>query len=175
MRCSSGAQMTQLVHEEKDYMTMPVGQTIIVVKRDHDGREVLRWPGVILEEGTTYLVLEARFERDDIDLGYTIFRRGDRFVEHYFTDRWYNVFEIHDGDDDHLKGWYCNFTRPATLNDGLLSADDLALDLWVYPDGRQLVLDEDEFEALPLSPAERQSVLDALKQLQRLLPAGNLH
>jgi hypothetical protein len=44
----------------------------------------------------------------------------------------------------------------------------LALDLLVFPDGRQIVLDEDEFNALPLSEAERQSALAALAELQAL-------
>jgi predicted RNA-binding protein associated with RNAse of E/G family len=129
---------------------------------------------LILEQTYDHIILEAHFQRDDIDLGYIVFRRGDRFVEHYFTNRWYNVFEIYDVNDGYHKGWYCNFTRPAELIDGLLSADDLALDLWVYPDGRQLVLDEDEFDILPLSDAERKAVLAALADLQERLPAGNL-
>ena len=47
---------------------------------------------------------------------------------------------------------------------------DLALDLLVFPDGRQLVLDEDEFEALQPDAALRaaaQSALDELKTLVR--------
>jgi predicted RNA-binding protein associated with RNAse of E/G family len=42
----------------------------------------------------------------------------------------------------------------------------LALDLLVYPDGGQLVLDEDEFIALPLSPAVRTAARQALAELR---------
>ncbi len=81
----------------------------------------------------------------------TIIRTGDRFIETYFTERWYNVFEIHDREDDRLKGWYCNIGRPAVMeSENTISYVDLALDLWVAPDGSQTVLDEDEFDALDL-------------------------
>ncbi len=41
------------------------------------------------------------------------------------------------------------------LDGDCLSYVDLALDLLVFPDGRQFVLDEDEFLKLDLSPADR--------------------
>lgn len=147
---------------------MALGEPVLIIKNNHNGEEMLRYEGVIVEKGTSEIVLEARFERDDRDLGYAVFRRGDRFVERFYSDRWYNVFEIHDVDDDRLKGWYCNFTRPAIFSDGRVEADDLALDLWVYPDGRQLVLDRDEFETLPLVQSERAAVLAALAALDEL-------
>ena len=31
-----------------------------------------------------------------------IVKRGDRFVETYYSARWYNIFEIHDRDDGAL-------------------------------------------------------------------------
>jgi hypothetical protein len=39
------------------------------------------------------------------------------------------------------------------------------LDVWVWPDGRTLILDEDEFAALPLTPAERKKATAALAEL----------
>jgi len=73
-------------------------------------------------------------------------------VEVYYTDRFYNIFEIHDRDDRYLKGWYCNVGPPAVMEaDNRLSYVDLALDLWVVPDGVQTELDEDEFAALDLA------------------------
>jgi hypothetical protein len=44
---------------------------------------------------------------------------------------------------------------------------DLALDLWVWPDGTQAVLDQEEFEALPLVQEERERALAALGELQQ--------
>jgi hypothetical protein len=136
-----------------------------IIKNDHTGREVWRYEGVLLERHPNRVVLEARFNRDDMYLDYVVFRRGDRFVEQFYSDRWYNIFEIHDVSDDHVKGWYCNFARPARFADGVIESDDLALDLWVYPDGRHLTLDRDEFDALPITSEERRAVLAALDEL----------
>jgi hypothetical protein len=149
---------------------MPSREPVLVIKNNHLGKEMLRYNGVILNRNDSGILLEAIFDRNDLDLKYTVFRRGDRFVEWFYSDRWYNVFEIHDADDDHVKGWYCNFTRPAKFVDGRIEADDLALDLWVYPDGRMLVLDQDEFDALAIGNEERSAVLAGLEELKILLP-----
>ncbi|MBN1427958.1 MAG: DUF402 domain-containing protein [Anaerolineae bacterium] len=139
---------------------------IIVIKTDHAGREVWRYQGVILERGPHHVKLEARFNRDDLTLDYVTLRRGDRFVETFYDDRWYNLFEVRDKADDHIKGWYVNFARPAHIIDGEVRSDDLALDLWIAPDGHKLILDQDEFDALPIDPVERSAVLDALGKLR---------
>ncbi len=148
---------------------MSTREPVTVVKKDHQGREKVRYEGVILRRDESEIVLEARFNLDDFDRGYTVFRRGDRFVEHFFSDRWYNIFEIHDVDDDHLKGWYYNFARPAVFGDGLIESDDLELDLWVGPDGRKLVLDRKEFNRLLIAQTERAAVLAALEELEARL------
>ncbi len=145
--------------------------TVTVIKNDHTGQEVWRYEGVILERSATRIVLEASFDRDDMDLGYVTFRRGDRFVEYFYSDRWYNIFEVHERDSGRLKGWYCNFSRPAEFNTAAIRADDLALDLFVHPDGQMLVLDREEFERLALDDRERQAVLDALDELCRQVEA----
>src|SRR5690349_13550539 len=108
---------------------MPSREPVLVIKNNHLGKEMLRYDGVILKRNDSGILLEAIFDRDDLDLGYTVFRRGDRFVEWFYSDRWYNIFEIHNAEDDQIKGWYCNFTRPAKFGDTRIEADDLALDL----------------------------------------------
>jgi hypothetical protein len=142
---------------------------ITIIKNDHTGREVWRYQGRVLRSDASQVVLEACFDHDEVDLGYVIFRRGDRFVERHYSDRWYNIFEVHDAQDDHLKGWYCNITRPAVLLPDEIRADDLGLDVFVHPDGRMLTLDQDEFDALPLDEGERRAALDGLAELKRLI------
>ena len=114
------------------------------------------------------MVLEADFSFERVQVGGLVILKGDRFIETYYTRRWYNVFEVHDRDDDSLKGYYCNVGYPAQLQDGQVSYRDLALDLVVLSDGQQQVLDEDEFEALALPEAVRRKALEGLKQLQEL-------
>jgi len=139
-----------------------ISDRITIIKRDHAGRETWRYYGVVVERTNRLITLDARFDLAIVERDYVTLRRGDRFHEYHHTDRWYSIFEIHDGDDDHLKGWYVNFSRPAVFSDAAIQADDLALDLWIYPDGRTVELDREEFDALPISAAERAAVLDAL-------------
>jgi uncharacterized protein len=144
-----------------------MSQPITVIKRNQAGEEVWRYTGIILRGESNIIVLEARFRPPDLPFMGIALREGDRFVEIYYTDRWYNIFEIHDRDDDRLKGWYCNIARPAVLEaEGRLSYEDLALDLWVSPDGTQTILDEDEFAALDLDAHTRSQARAAMEELQ---------
>lgn len=138
---------------------------VVVYKLDSSGRITWQYPGqplFIMAEG---LCLEAFFNRDDRDYGYALFKRGDRFVEYFYTDRWYNVFAVYDRDDGQLKGWYCNICRPCRLTAEGVYCEDLALDVWVSPAGQTTILDEQEFEALQLPEAEKVSGREALQTL----------
>lgn len=140
--------------------------SITVIKREPSGKETWRYDGRVLQQSDSTLVLEAFFDREDMDLHGMPLCKGDRFVETYYTNRWYNVFAIHSREDGRLRGWYCNVCRPAVIASGQIAFDDLALDLLVFPDGRQVVLDEEEFEALPLDPETRRTARQALAELQ---------
>jgi len=146
-------------------------EAIIVRKLNLYEEEKIRYQGRVLERTASAVVLEAFFSRERMELGYVTLKPGDRFVEYFYADRWYNVFVIYDVDNGRLKGWYCNVTRPAIIADGEVSAVDLALDLWIAPDGSVLVLDEDEFATLPLAPEETAAARAALDELRALAAA----
>ena len=143
-------------------------KSVLVLKCNLDEEETWRYEGQMLAEGPDRVLLEARFNRPDLPFYGIVLRENDRFVELYFSDRWYNIFEVHDREDDRIKCWYCNVCKPAVFADGLISYVDLALDLLVYPDGRMLVLDEDEFAALKLDDATNENARKGLEELQRL-------
>ena len=147
---------------------------LTVYKLDENGEHVWKYPALELERGEHFIRLAAFFNRDDLDLGFAIFARGDRFVEYFYDDRWYNIFAVHAGDSDRLKGWYCNVCRPAVLGETTIHCEDLALDLWVAPDGKSLVLDENEFAALQITADERVQGRAALHELNRLANNGML-
>jgi predicted RNA-binding protein associated with RNAse of E/G family len=150
-----------------------MSREITVLKRNPAGQETWRYTGTLLRREPRAVLLEAYFNRPDFSLLDTVIREKDRFIETYFTDRWYNVYEIRDRDDDRVKGWYCNVARPAVWEaENQLSFVDLALDLWVDPQGRQTVLDEDEFAALDLDAATRRQARAALKELKRLFASA---
>ena len=142
---------------------------IVIRKLNLAGEETYRWPGRVLARTEASVTLEAIFTRAArLELGYVTLERGDCFIEHFFADRWYNVYEIHAVGTQALRGWYCNLTRPAQISDTEIIQVDLALDVWVNPDGTSVVLDEDEFAALPLSEEEREAAQAAAIELQTL-------
>lgn len=147
---------------------MPGLNDVTVSKRRLDGAVAWQYQGRILQREGNCVVLEAFFDRDDLPFMGVVLKRGDRFVETFYNDRWYNIFEIYDRDDGRFKGWYCNIGYPAVLEEGAVSYVDLALDLWVAADGRQTVLDEDEFAALPLDENARAQARAALETVKRL-------
>ncbi len=149
-------------------MTEKVNQTIKVVKLTPERKEMWHYSATVLQQQGSTIFLEAAFNAPDMDVQGVLLETGDRFLEAYYTDRWYNIYEAHSKVDDHLKGYYCNISLPAEWVDGELHFVDLALDLLVYPDGTQRVLDEDEFAALNISSEVRASARRALVDLQEL-------
>ena len=141
---------------------------IKVQKKNLSGEVTVEYEGDVLRRNENSVTLEALFTREDMPFMDVIFKKGDRFVEYYFTDRWYNIFTIHDREDGKVKGWYCNIGKPAEIEDGIVSYVDLALDLWISADGKQTVLDEDEFEALALSKELSAAALKGLEELKTL-------
>ena len=121
-----------------------------------------------LQRSATEVLLETHFNIEEHQLGEMILRKGDRMLESYYSERWYNIFEVYAREDNALKGWYCNLSHPAIFGEHEIIFRDLALDLIVHPDGRQELLDEDEFEDLLISDKVRQKALEGWKELSAL-------
>lgn len=141
---------------------------ITIQKKNPAGEVKYVYEGVVLSRDERSIVLEALFDRADMPFMDVVFKTGDRFVEYYFTDRWYNIFKVHDRDDGSVKGWYCNVSKPAVFADDVISYVDLALDLWVSTDGKQTVLDQDEFEELHLDDELKAGAIQGLEELKKL-------
>jgi hypothetical protein len=139
---------------------------ITVLKKNLAGDVTWQYDGKIVRQEANAVILEALFNRPDTPFMDIVLKENDRFVETFYSDRWYNIFEIYDRDDGRIKGWYCNVGKPAVIEDGVVSYVDLALDLWVSVDGKQTVLDEDEFNALKLDTKLEQQALIALQELR---------
>jgi len=141
---------------------------IKVLKKNLDGKVMYEYDGVLLARDANSITLEALFDRADMPFMDVVLKKGDRFVEHYYSDRWYNIFIVYDRDNGKLKGWYCNIGKPASIEDSVVSYVDLALDLWVSVDGKQTVLDEDEFAKLGLDDGLSANALKGLNELKLL-------
>ena len=142
---------------------------ITVIKRDANGKDELSYQAVLREVNEEYICIDAEFALADRDLGYIKLRRGDNFREWFYRDRWFNIFRMADGETNSLKGWYCNITRPPIVYAHQIAAEDLCLDVFVYPDGRTLLLDEDDFRDLSLSKDEVEKARQAVAAIRRLV------
>jgi len=155
-----------------------INSDVIIIKNNHKGEEVWRYGGKIIAETTKGIIAEAFFNRSDLEFNGITLKEGDRFKELYLFGKWFNIYEIYDRDNDVLKAWYCNITRPVRILGQEVHYDDLALDLLVYPDRRQLALDEEEFIALGLNKTDQHNARSALKELQSLFSQNekvNIH
>jgi hypothetical protein len=140
--------------------------SITVIKRNISGVETWRYKGQIIHSEPSKIRIEAFFDRDAMDVSGLYLAPGDRFLETYYSNRWYNIFEIFSGNSRIRKGWYCNISKPAEFTESEISFVDLALDLVVFPDGQQLVLDKDEFDSLDIPEYLRRNAILALSDLQ---------
>lgn len=141
---------------------------IKVQKKNPAGEVTYQYEGDLLRREENMIVIEALFDRKDMPFQDIVFRTGDRFVEYYYSDRWYNIFAVHDKDDGKIKGWYCNIGKPAEIEDDIVSYVDLALDLWVSVNGSQTILDEDEFDALDLTDELKAGAWNGMEELKEL-------
>ncbi len=73
---------------------------------------------------------------------------GDNFtaVWFVFADRWYDIGKIYNLEDQ-FTGYYCDIILPMKRTETHFEITDLFLDLWVSPDGRYQIQDEEEFDA----------------------------
>lgn len=136
-------------------------------KRTPAGVLVVEYTGEVARREGTCLVIHATWVHADRDLGYTIFARGDRFIEYFYSDQWFNIIRVHSVTDGALKGWYGNINRPAIFTDETIDYDDLYLDVWFDAARQPLVLDEDEFVAATLDDATRAGARAGVAEILR--------
>lgn len=144
---------------------------ITIRKLSAAGEQVIAYRGEVLERGANSIVVRAVLDHEGGRFGTLELERGDVFLETYFENRWYNIFEVWDERSQHLKGWYFNIARPAVIEDQEIRQEDLALDFVVDPQGRSYVFDRDEFEELPLTDQDKDRAEATLRELQSLLEA----
>jgi uncharacterized protein len=152
------------------------GDPVVVIKLDTARAERWRYDATVRHVFLQGVLVEAYFNRpNDLPFHGITFHPGDRFLEMYYTDRRYNIYEVYDRDTQQRKCWYCNASQPAALGDGRISYVDLALDLLVLPDGTRMLLDEYEFASLEIEDVEREETLQAMQELEsRFNPIGNI-
>ncbi|MHB1295774.1 MAG: DUF402 domain-containing protein [Anaerolineae bacterium] len=145
--------------------------SVQVTKEDHQGCPKARYTCALVHQDAASTVLRCTWTMHPVDVGLFRFEPGDVLTEYYYREAWYNVFRV-ESPDGTLKGWYCNLTEPAEIAPGEIRWRDLALDLLALPDGRTIVADEEEFEALLPSDALRARAQEVLADLRGRLVAA---
>ncbi|MFL5587120.1 MAG: DUF402 domain-containing protein [Ktedonobacteraceae bacterium] len=144
---------------------------ITVVKQNPLGEAKVQYQGEIVERTSHNVIIQAFWSRTTKNLGYTSFEPGDRFIEYYYANRWFNIFDIASTAGER-KGWYCNIAEPAIIFDDRIEQVDLLLDVWVTPKGETLILDEDEFASdNTLSEEQRKGARQGLRDLLEMIAA----
>jgi predicted RNA-binding protein associated with RNAse of E/G family len=142
---------------------------ITVSKLNSLGETKIQYQGEIIEHLTSGVIILAYWKLPLKDFGYACFEPGDRFIEYYYTNRWFNIFDISTASGER-KGWYCNIAEPAFIHDDQIKQIDLLLDVWVDPWGTPLLLDEDEFEAdTTLNDQQRTCARQGLQDLLQMV------
>ncbi len=104
---------------------------------------------------------------DDVE----VIKDGYHGILFDFFDRWYNVVTIYDGEKKFV-GYYSDIRTPPERIPGGYRATDLALDLWVTPDGMYTVLDRDEFDAASFEKNHRKKAEETLSKLIEMVIDG---
>ena len=142
---------------------------ITVVKLSPRGEIKIQYQGEVVEYLSHGVIIQAYWSHPTKNLGYISFEPGDRFIEYYYTDRGYNIFDI-SSTQGVRKGWYCNIAEPAILIDDRIEQVDLLLDVWVSPTGETLILDEDEFATdTTLNAGQRKGAKQGLQELLKMI------
>jgi predicted RNA-binding protein associated with RNAse of E/G family len=101
--------------------------------------------------------------------GKTVLGAGFKIVYFEFLGKWFTVGKIRNLQGEHT-GYYCDIVTPPRLLDDGVELVDLFLDLWVSPDLRYKVLDEEELdEALLKGWITKKLYTKAKKELQKLI------
>jgi predicted RNA-binding protein associated with RNAse of E/G family len=100
---------------------------------------VYKSENVIVGRGRTTSVHSVVFN-DEVVLA-----AGFQIVHFELTGRWFTVGKIRNLQGKHT-GYYCDIVTPPRLSHDGVELTDLFLDLWVSPDLRYKVLDEEELE-----------------------------
>lgn len=144
-----------------------------IIKKNHVGEAVWEYEGKLISRDENSIIVEAFFNRDDMPFQEIILKRNDRFVETFYTAKWFNIFEIYDRDTGKFKGWYCNVTKPAEISEDEIVYEDLILDLWVNAKGEQTVLDEDELQELNVDAELKKKIYTGLDELKKYFALNN--
>ena len=147
-------------------------QWVKVISRKYDLSIRRVWNCLLLNEAGNLIQLIGEFDNEIIHPDLGVIEAGTVSREHFWLDRWYNVFRFEQASGE-LRNYYCNVNMPPKFDGAELDYVDLDIDLIVWPDGRVVTLDEDEFvqngATFGYSPEIQECSFKAVDELRRLI------
>jgi len=121
----------------------PAPKTIRVLGYKYDGSPRDEWPAQLVARRGTQLCVYVPAGTEEIVRGCRRQVMEDAFTGLFWTDRWYNVWQL-----ERSEGilFYANVAMPCRFDGRVLRWVDLDLDVVYYADGSIAVKDEPEFE-----------------------------
>ena len=109
----------------------------------YDGSPRDEWPAQLVEQCGTLLRIYVPAGTEESVQGTCHQVMPDAFTGLFWTDRWYNVWQI-----DRTEGVlvYANVAMPCQFDGSVLRWVDLDIDIVCYSDGSIVVKDEQEFK-----------------------------
>ena len=132
-----------MIEERQALNSTSTPKTIRIVGLKYDGSPRDEWPAQLIEQRGTQLRVHVPAGTEGIVRGHRRQVVEDSSTDLYWTDRWYNVWQI-----DRTEGvlFYANVAMPCQFDGSILRWVDLDIDIVLCDDGSIVVKDEDEFE-----------------------------
>ncbi len=122
--------MREKITEIKRHINKPTERYECDLLRREDGHAVLRY------------VSDRKFASERLGVTFPL---GCTTIAYYWEERPYVFWGIFSPSGERL-GFLVHICRDVEIADGEIGYLDMLLDLWFFPDGRHIVLDEDEVE-----------------------------
>lgn len=152
-------------------MNFEPGTPFTINSRKYDGTIRRSWKCEFVAADGDSIDLVGRFEVEveHPDLGRI--EKGTVSHERFYLNRWYNYFRF-EHPAGTLRNYYINICMPPRISAGVIDYVDLDIDVIVWPDGRVVTVDVEEFEAnakeFGYSPEVIDSASSTVKALHEL-------
>lgn len=133
--------------------------------------KITRFPVVVLYENSEYVVfINLLNPSKPLIINESILLDKNHFGIWFCpTKNFYDFGAIYNR-EKHFKGYYCDMCTPIRKVSLGYEMIDFFLDLWIFPDGRYYILDQDEFnDAIEQGLMDQKQIFEVKAELTRLV------
>jgi len=112
--------------------------------KEHKNKETQRFRCTVLHREANYLVVSFHSEKEG-NIKDIIIPSGSTTIAHYWKDSGYVVWRMY-GPEGRLIGTLFHIAKDVIIAGKQVRYLDLIVDIWITPDGKLRILDEDELE-----------------------------